>query len=378
MKLPKELSLHEIAALCGGRVARGGDTRVKAVAVDPMSAGEGELALVFDPKLARRISECRAEAVVVPPDVKTDLPSVVVERPLLALARMLKAVSPRRFLPEPGVHPAAVVDPTCELGADVAIGPMVVIGPHTKIGRGTTIMAGCIIGGAVTIGEDCHLHPGCLVADYVQIGDRVILQQGASLGSDGFGYVTERPSNMERRLAGIAELSREPNPLVKIPQIGTVVLEDDVEIGSNATIARATMGATTIGKGSKIDNLVMVAHNARVGREVIVVSLSGIAGSCVLGDRSIIAGHVGIKDHLKVGADSIVEGMAGVMRDVPEGEVVTGIPAVNAREHFTNLAHVRKLPRLADELKALKKKVAELEALVQQRPLVSSGDHADN
>lgn len=370
MKLPREFSLGEIAAVSGGRLEGPSDIKIAAVATNPMAAGPGELALVFEPKLVKRLDQCRASAVIVPEGAKTELPKIVVKRPMLALRNILTALQPRRFFPETGIHPSAVVDPTCHLAEGVAVGPLAVIGPGTKIGKGTRISAGCVIGGQVTIGEDCLFHPGCMVADYVQIGNRVILQQGASIGSDGFGYVTERPSNMELRMAGIKELSEEPNPHLKIPQIGTVVVEDDVEIGSNVTIDRATIGATIIGAGTKVDNLVMVAHNCKIGREAIIVSLVGIAGSCTIGDRAILAGHVGVKDHIKIGKDAIVEGKAGVMRDIPDGDVQVGSPAAPAREFFSQVAFLRKAPQFQNELRALKRKVEELEAALKERELV--------
>ncbi|MBI4533328.1 MAG: UDP-3-O-(3-hydroxymyristoyl)glucosamine N-acyltransferase [Candidatus Melainabacteria bacterium] len=369
MKLPKELSLGEIALLVGGRVEGPPHIRVSRLSTSPLLACDGDLTIAFDPKVLREISHCRASGIVVPEGVKTSLPTIVVERPLLALQKMLSTIAPKRYLPEPGIHPTAIVHPTCDVSPDVGIGPLVVVGPKTKIGRGTRIMSGCIIGGEVAIGEDCLFHPGCLIADYVQIGNRVILQQGASLGADGFGYVTERPSNMELRMAGIQELSDEPNPLIKIPQIGTVVIEDDVEVGSHATIDRSTMGATVIGAGSKIDNLVMIAHNSKIGKEAIIVSMTGIAGSVTIGDRAILAGHVGVKDHINIGKDAIIEGKAGVMKDVADGEVVVGSPAMPAREYFTQIAHIRKSPKIYSELKALQKKVAELEALLANHQL---------
>lgn len=376
MKLPKEMTLAEIAAIAGGQVAGPAATTVSAVALDPFSANQGELAIVFDPKLIRRLSECTATAVVVPKGTKTDLPRVEVERPLLALARMLKAVAPRRFYPERGIHATAVVDPTCQIDPDAAIGPYVVIGPHTTIGKGTIVSAGCIIGGKVTIGEDCILYPSCLISDYVRIGNRVILQQGTSIGADGFGYVAEKTSNLERRLAGSLERFDEPNPLVKIPQIGTAIIEDDVEIGSYTTVDRATMGATIVGKGSKLDNQVMIAHNVKLGSEVIIVSQTGIAGSSTVGDRVALSGHVAIKDHVHIAKDAMVEGCAAVMRDVGEGEVVCGIPAINARDYFVILALTRKLPQMREELAALKRKVTELESALSQRKPALQGDHA--
>ncbi len=362
MKLPREFKLGEIALVSGGRLEGPADLRIVSVATNPLTAGEGDLALVFESKLIKNIDAVKASAVVVPEGVKTDLPKIVVARPLLGLQKMLSALQPKRFFPEPGVHPTAVVDPSCQLGQGVAIGPLVVIGPGTRIGNRTRISANCTVGGFVTIGEDCVFHAGCMVADYVQIGNRVILQQGASLGADGFGYATERPSNMELRVAGKNELSDEPNPHLKIPQVGTVIVEDDVEIGSNTTVDRATIGATVIGAGTKIDNLVMIAHNCRIGKEAIIVAHAGIAGSCTIGDRAILAGHVGVKDHIKIGKDAIVEGKAGVMRDIADGEVVVGIPAQPVREFMTQLAYARKAGQVHADMKALKKRVEELEA----------------
>ncbi len=369
MRLPKELTLQEIASIAGGTVQGKADLKVKSIAMSPLQAREGDLAFVFDPKLVAVIEKCQASAVMVPEGVAVDLPHIVVKRPLLAIQRMLTAVEPKRYHPDKGIHPSAVVDPSCQIGQDVAIGPLVVIGPKCKVGDRTRISAGCLIGGEVTIGSDCLLHQGCLIADYVSIGNRVILQQGASIGGDGFSYVTERPSNMELRIAGCNQLSDERNPNLKIPNIGVVIIEDDVEVGSCATIDRATMGATIIGRGTKIDNLVMIAHNCRLGQDVLVAGLSGMGGSCTLGDRAIVAGHSGLKDHLTVAKDGILEGGSAAMRDIPEGQVHVGSPAKPVREFFTELAHVRKLPKMYDEVKSLKRKVEALEKLLGERPL---------
>lgn len=371
MKLPKEFTLAEIAALVGGVVDGPHDTRVSSVALSPLSAGQGDLALVFDGKFLKRIGEVKATAVVVPAGVEAPLPSIKVARPLLALRSMLAAVAPGRFYPEPGIHPTASVHSTASIGEGAAVGANAVVGPHTTVGRGTVIGANCVLGGRVSVGEDCILNAGSLVADYVQIGNRVILQQGANVGCDGFGYVTERPSNMELRLSGVSELSDEPNPHLKIPQIGNVIIEDDVEIGANTTIARATMGSTVIGAGSKLDNLVMIAHNVRLGREVLIVAQTAVAGSTVVGDRAVLSGHVAVSDHLKIGKDAIIEGKAGVMRDIPERDVQVGIPAVPRREHMEQLVHVKRLPKMADEIRDLKKRIAQLETMLGAKELVA-------
>jgi UDP-3-O-[3-hydroxymyristoyl] glucosamine N-acyltransferase len=363
MQLPREFSIGEIAALIGGKVTGSSETKVKRVAMSPLAAEIGDLALVFDGKLLRRLDECKASAVIIPEGAKASVPAIAVSRPALALQRMLTAVQPRRFLPETGIHPTAVIDKTAQVDETAAIGPLVVIGPQSKVGPRTKIMPGCIIGGSVTIGEDCLFHSSCMVADYVRIGNRVVLQQGASIGSDGFGYVTERLSNLEKLMSGRDDLVAESNPQLKIPQIGNVVIEDDVEIGSNTTIDRATIGATIIGAGSKIDNLVMIAHNCRLGKECIVVALAGLAGSVTTGDRAVIAGHAGIKDHISIGEDAIVEAKAGVMQDVPNREAVVGSPAVPHRKFFESQVLIqRKLPQMYDDIKALKKQVEQLEA----------------
>ncbi len=361
MKLPMEMTIGQIAALVGGRVSGSADVTVQAVATSPMAATSSDLALIFEKDLLKRINECQAGAIMVPEGTEADRPLIIVERPTLAIQRMLSAAGVKRYFPEPGIHPTACVHPTAELAKDVAVGPLVSIGPGSKIGERTVIMANVVIGGEVRIGNDCTIYPGAIVADFVQIGNRVILQQGCSLGADGFGYVTEFPSNLEKKAAGRTDFSDQENPLLKIPQLGTVIIEDDVEIGSNATIDRATMGATIIGKGSKIDNLVMIAHNCRIGRECIVVGQAAIGGSCVIRDRAVVAGNVGIKDHLEIGQDAIVEAMAGVMKDVPAHDVQVGIPSIPVRQFFTEIAHIRRLPKLNSDFKSMQKRLALLE-----------------
>lgn len=370
MKLPKEVSIHEIAMLVGGRVQSPDNVSVSAVSMSPLKAQEGEVAFLFDQKLLSRLDECKASIVIIPTGTKCSTPCIFVDRPLLAIQKILTFFQPKRWLPDPGIHPTAVVDPTAKIGENAAIGPYVVIGPNARVGDRTKIMAHCYIGCDVEIGADSMLYPGCLVADYVRLGSRVTLQQGAVIGSDGFAYVTAKPSNMERRINGETQLVDESNPHLKIPQIGNVVIEDDVEIGSCATVDRATMGATVIGKGSKIDNLVMIAHNVRLGQEVLVVSQVAIAGSCNLGDRVIIAGQAGLKDHINVGKDAIIQGQAGVMRDVAEGAVIVGSPAMPHREFMTGAVLNRKLPQMYADLKEMKKQIKELEAKLRQAELV--------
>jgi UDP-3-O-[3-hydroxymyristoyl] glucosamine N-acyltransferase len=371
MDLPKEFTLAEIAQVAGARVGSGGDTKVKRVSVSPLQAGEGDLALFFDPKLLPKLAECKASAVLIPEGTPCSLPHLVVARPQFAMQKMLMAIQPKRFIADGGVHPSAFVDPTAELAEGVSVGPNAVVGPKTKIGARTKVGAGALIGGGVKIGEDCILHQGAMVADYCRLGNRVILQQGASIGADGFGYVTERPSNMELRMAGSKEpMSDEPNPLIKIPQTGYVILEDDVEIGSNSCVDRATMGSTVIGAGTKVDDLVMIAHNNRFGRECIVVAMAAFAGSCTIGDRAIIAGQVGVKDHTRIGKDAIVQAQCGVMNDIPDEAVMVGSPAQPYGEFFRMTAVQQKLPEMRKSMRDMQKRIEQLEKVLLERQLV--------
>jgi len=362
MKLPSEMSLAQIAQMIGGTVQGSDDVKISSFSPSAAHATSGDIALIADQKVLKKLAECKASALIVPAGsaTKLPLPLIFVDRPMLAVQRILTSLQPKWFRPTV-IHPSAVIDSTAEVAYGVNIGPLVVVGPKTKIGKGTTILAGTVIGGAVKIGTDCLLHQGCMIGDFVEIGNRVILQQGVSLGGDGFGYVTERPSNMELLKDGLPGASDAPNPLLKIPHIGTVIVHDDVEIGANSTVDRGTVGATVIGQGSKIDNLVQIAHNCQLGRETIIVAHVGIGGSTTLGDRAIVAGHAAIKDHMKIGKDAVVEAAAAVMKDIEDGDVHIGIPATNAKAWFNEIAHIKKLPKLNEEFRALKKKVEELE-----------------
>ncbi|HEY9776766.1 MAG TPA: UDP-3-O-(3-hydroxymyristoyl)glucosamine N-acyltransferase [Planktothrix sp.] len=372
MKLPSEMTSGQIAQLIGGRTHGDPNIKVSSVAMSPLEAGEGQIAFIYEEKLVKRLPDCKASVVIVPEGTEADRPLIIVKRAPLALSKVLHALAPKRYTPDKGVHPTAVVHPTAEIGENVAIGPLCVIGAKTKIGARTRIAAGVLIGGEVTIGDECFLNQGVRIADYVKIGNKVVLQQGASIGADGFGYVTERPSNMELKIAGAKadQMSDEPNPLLKIPQIGTVIIEDEVEIGSNSTIDRATMGATVIGKGTKIDNLVMIAHNVRIGRECIIVAGTGVAGSCTIGDRAVLAGYVSVNDHVRIGKDSIAEGCASVMENIPDGEAHVGTPAQPHAPWWKQQAIIRKLPQMRSDVKALEKRIAQLEQQLLERQLI--------
>ena len=331
------LRLSEVAALVGGELVGDRDPSINGVAgVD--EAGPGDLTFVTNRKYAGKLGACRASGVIIGPGVDSPLPAVRVSEPYQAFAavlRLFQAEDDRVFPPE--IHPTAVVDPQAVVAGEVAIGPYCVVGPGVEIGAGTRLGPHVVVGPDVRIGRDCRLYARVGLREGCRVGDRVILHIGATIGTDGFGYL---PS---------------PQGLRKIPQVGIVVLEDDVEIGSGVCIDRATMGRTLIGAGTKIDNLVQVGHNVRLGKNCALSAQSGIAGSAVLGDGVTLGGQVGISHKAEVGSDVVIGGQSGVTRNLPGGKSYFGTPALEARESFQIAGALRKLPELL-------RRVARLEA----------------
>ncbi len=275
---------------------------------------------------------------------------VVLEEPWRGVLYLLE-----RFYPADaavyfeGVDPAAVVDATAEVGKGVRIGPRAVVGPRAKIGDGTIVEPGCVIGPDVEIGQNCHLHPNVVIEHGTRIGNRVIIQAGAVIGGDGFKFEV---------IGG---------KWTKIPQVGRVVIEDDVEIGANTTIDRASFTETRIGAGTKIDNLVQIAHNVTIGRDCVIVAQVGIAGSSSVGDGSILAAQVGIADNLKLGRGVRVMARSGVKDHLEDGQTVLGTPARPFRLAARIMAAEAKLPDLVSEVAKLSEKVKELEERLKER-----------
>jgi UDP-3-O-[3-hydroxymyristoyl] glucosamine N-acyltransferase len=260
--------------------------------------------------------------------------------PRLAWAKLLALYSPFQH-PPAGVHPTVVMGEGCDLGDEVCLMPYVVLGNGVKIGHRVRVYPFCYIGDECEIGDDSVLYPHVALMPRVQVGKRVIIHPGAVIGGDGYGYVQHEGAHH------------------KIPQIGRVVVEDDVEIGCNTTIDRATTGETRIGKGTKIDNLVQVAHNVQVGEHCLLVSQVGIAGSSTLGHHVILAGQVGVKDHVQIGDNVVVGAQGGVSKNLPPNGVYWGTPAIPHREWLQVLAHLYKLPELAKRVDDLEKRLRE-------------------
>jgi len=256
-----------------------------------------------------------------------------------ALAWLLRKLFKREHPFKEGVSELACVEEGVLLERGVRIAPFSYIGRGSKVGSNTVIYPFVFVGDEVEIGEDCVIYPMVSIREGVKIGNRVIIHSGAVIGSDGYGFIPSEEG---------AE---------KIPQVGIVVIEDDVEIGANVTIDRATIGETRIGKGTKIDNLVQVAHNVVVGKDVLIAALCGIAGSSRIGDRVMMGGQVGVKDHVSIGERSVIAGKSGVTKDIPPGSFVSGFPAIDHREDLRIGAFIRRLPELFERVSELERRI---------------------
>lgn len=337
------MRLGDLAENVGGRLFGDPDFLIQGVR-EPGEAGEEDLVFLFNPHILSVVLQSRARAVVAGKGFAERLEGkyvIEVENPRLAFIRILSYFFPS-FRPPRGVHPLAFVHPQATLGVDVSIGAFAVIEEGAFLGDRTCVFPQVYVGRGVKVGRDCVLHPHVVIREHCVLGDRVILHSGVVVGADGFGY----------------EWTGEKYE--RVPHVGKVIIEDDVEVGANATIDRATLGCTRIGRGTKIDNLVMVAHNVHIGNHVIIVAQSGIAGSSEIGDGVIIGGQAGIIDHCRVGKGARVAARAGVTVEVQPGETVSGFPAQEHHRELRERALVRKLPEMWRKLKDLEERVRKL------------------
>jgi UDP-3-O-[3-hydroxymyristoyl] glucosamine N-acyltransferase len=333
-------TVSELAALVGGEVFSGsGDAVIEGPAALE-SAGPGEISFFAHPRYAADLRTTRAAAVLVPRDFAGETPAacIRVDDPSAAFTRIT-----REFLREPapppaGVRPSAVVHSGAQIAPDASIGEQAVVMPGAVIGPRSVVMAGGYIGTGARIGAACLLHPHAVVGHGCLLGDRVILHSGAVVGSDGFGYDTQDGRH------------------TKIAQSGIVVVEDDVEIGANTTIDRARFGRTVIGEGTKIDNLVMIAHNVVIGKHCIVCAQVGIAGSARIGNHVILAGQAGLVGHIRIGDGAIVGAQTGVSNDIEPGARVVGSPPRPIGDWKRSIIRVDKLAELYDRVKKLEQR----------------------
>ncbi len=358
----RQRSLAEIADAIEGRLSGDGEMMVSRVTHPAAAERDDDLALAVEKDAAAALAGTAARAAVVA--AGTEPPAriqgfVTIERPRYALARLLALFEIPPFAPA-GVHPSAVVEPTARLGEQVSIGAFVHVGPGVEIGDGTVILSHVSIGAGARIGAKCRIHPGARIGERVIVGDRVILQHNVSLGGDGFSYATPEPGSVETaRATGRVEARN--TSIARIPSLGTVILGDDVEIGAGSTIDRGTIAATVVGRGTKIDNLVLVGHNVTIGENCLICGNVGLSGSTRIGNRVVLAGGVGSADHASIGDDSIVMAYAGVVGDLPAGGVFVGQPAIARDEFFRQFRNIKRLGRMHDKLGEIEKRLAAID-----------------
>ncbi len=342
-------TLRELADIAGAQIR--GNPELRVTGIGPLdSASSEQLSFVADRRLQHLVAGCKAAAFIVPDDFEDPaLNLLIAKNPYLALAK-IAALFMRVSRGEPEIHSTAIIAAGARLEGEIAVGPYAFIGEDCVIGPRTRIGAGCYIGQGVCIGEDCVIYPRAVILDRCILGNRVTINSGAVIGTDGFGFAQD-------------ELGRH----YKIPQTGIVQIDDDVEIGANSTIDRATFGRTWIKRGAKLDNLVMIAHNVIIGEDSAFAAQVGISGSSVVGNRVLMGGQVGVAGHLKIGDGARFSAQAGILGNVEAGQVVGGSPAVPHNEWLKNVANVRRLPKLKDELKRLREKVREIEEELKKR-----------
>lgn len=352
MSETKLFTIAELAAHVDGELIGDGSIHIEGVA-DLGAAGTGEIAYVEDGKFFEAARASQASCLIAPKEFVASLRELIVEhqfapalievgKPKLAFALIAELLHPQKRR-EPFVHPSAVIAESADIALTAYIGPHVSIGEVTSIGAGTRVEAGVVIGDQVRVGIDAVLHPGVTLYDDVTIGDRVILHAGVVIGADGFGYVRDEMSHH------------------KFPQIGTVVIEDDVELGANTCVDRAAFGQTRIGRGTKLDNMVHVGHNCDIGERVIIAAQTGISGSVIIEDDVVIGGQVGFGDHIRVLSGAVIGSKAGVL----PGKIVRpgvwwGIPIQPLDEYKRLNAHLGRLPQMREEIKELRRQLEEL------------------
>lgn len=324
-----------------------GDGEKELVGVAPIeTAGAAELSFVGTRKGQRQAEASAAGCLIVPADYENTAGRTVIRvpDPRTAFARAVALLCPRPE-PGPGIHPTAVVAPDVEIGPGVSVAPRSSIGEGSRVGAGCVIGAGCSIGRRVTLGANCTIHANVTVYDDVDIGDRAILHSGCVIGADGFGFVMVK------------------DHYEKFPQVGRVSIGGDVEIGANSCVDRAALGVTWIGEGTKLDNMVHVAHNCRIGKHVVVAAQTGFSGGVVVEDYAVVGGQVGVGDKARIESRAVIGSGAGILSSkvVRAGQVMWGTPARPLREHLEQLANLARLPEVRRQMREIRERLDKLE-----------------
>ncbi len=351
-------SLAEVARLLDARLIGDPDVEISGVA-GVREAGAGELTFLVNPRYEIYLATTRATAVLLAePRPQSALAQLISPEPYFAFRRAVKIFRQERPRPAVGVHPAAVIGPGVTLGENVSVGPCAVIEEGATLADGAVVMAHSYVGHRARLGHDAFLYPHVVVREDCVLGDRVVIHSGTIIGADGFGY------------------ARNGEVYFKVPQVGNVVLEDDVEIGANVCIDRATTGTTLVGRGSKVDNLVQIGHNVQIGKNVIVAAMSGIAGSTRVADGVTIGAQVGVTGHIEVGEGAIVATRAGVTKSVAPGTTVSGV--FPARLHAVERriqASIAKLPQLVQRLHRLEQRLDAVAPESEPEPSTAGTDN---
>ena len=337
------MKTKKIAEFLNGNLVGDGEIEIFGVA-DLEKAAQGEIAFFEKAELSTAAQNTKASCLLAPENFDAKLPCsfIKVKNPKLAFAKIAAKLHPQKQR-APEIHPTAIIAENAKIGKDIFIGAFCCIGENSEIGDATQLRAGAKIGDNVRVGKNCVLHPNVFIENNCTIGDNVVLHAGVIIGADGFGYVRGGASGY-----------------VKFPQIGTVIVEDDVEIGANTCVDRGALGETRIGAGTKIDNLVQIAHNVQIGKRVVIAAQTGISGSSVIEDDCVIGGQVGMGDHARVLSGAVIGSQAGVLPGkIVRSGVWWGTPVQPLDEYKRQNAMVKGLSRLREEVKELKKKLAE-------------------
>jgi UDP-3-O-[3-hydroxymyristoyl] glucosamine N-acyltransferase len=340
--------LKELAEWVGGTVIGDGEVEISGLAAIE-EARPGEITFIANPKYLPKLDETRASAVIVSPEVAAgNKPLLRVANPYLAFAKILSLFFGKPYESK-GIDARAWISSSAQLGRELTVGPFVYIGDRCQVGDRVMLYPGVYVGEDSSVGEDSVLHPNVSIYPRTIIGKRVILHSGVVVGSDGFGYAKEGKKN------------------VKIPQVGSVEIEDDVEIGANTTIDRAALGKTIIRRGVKIDNLVQVAHNVVIGEDSIIVAQVGISGSTKIGSNVTLAGQVGVVGHIEIGDNVMVGAQSGVAHELPPNQAYTGSPALPHREFLRVVTVIPKLPEMRKTLIDIEKRLIKIEEAITSK-----------
>lgn len=358
-------TLAELAQALGAAVHGDGSIAVRGID-HPARAAADQLALAVDAAALPHLVGTKARTAVVLEDAPAEALAalkgwIAVKRGRVALSvltRMFARAAPAR----PGIHPQACVDAAAKVDPAATVEAFAYVGAGARIGARSQVMAHASVGAGASLGSDCLIHPGARVGERVRLGDRVVLHPNCCIGADGFSFVTPEPGTHEIAATNwLQPVTRRNDEILKVHSLGTVVIEDDVEIGACTTVDRATFGATLIRRGTKIDNQVQIAHNCTVGENCLIVGQVGISGSVRIGDRVVLGGQVGVRDHVSIGDDSVIAAGAAVIEDVPPKVLYAGYPAAPAKDVIAERLNIRRLPRLVRDVVEMGRRLTELE-----------------